>query len=75
MDVGWAVNSMAGVLLRVRRERFEMETYGGRPREDTEVGVMQAKEWQRLLAATRSKDRGMEGFFFILQKEPILLVP
>lgn len=44
---------------------METETQKGRAME-AEVGIMQAKEYQRLLAAPRSQDRGVEQFYISL---------
>lgn len=60
-----AINPKTDALIKSKeREISDRDILGeGHMQMEAEVGIRQTKEFQRLLAAPRSHDRGMEQFF------------
>lgn len=71
--LGWAPNSMTGILRKEKRQRRE-----GNEKMEAEIEVLflQAKECQKLLAGTKRYERGLEWILpQSVQKESTLLIP
>lgn len=60
-----AINPKTDALIKSKkREISDRDTLGeGHMQMEAEVGIRQNKDFERLLAAPRSQDRGMEQFF------------